>query len=128
MASYIDGFAFPISLARLEEYRRVGEAVAAIYLEHGAISYQEFVGDDMKREGTRPFPDSIEATDFETVVFGWIEFESRESRDLVNERVEADARIAELVTPLLDPSSPVFDPSRMAYGGFKPLFRRSHPG
>jgi uncharacterized protein YbaA (DUF1428 family) len=125
MPHYIDGFVFPISRSRVDEYKRVAEAVAEIYREHGAIDYLEFVGDALNREGTRQFPDLIAATDDETVVFGWIVFDSRESRDLVNERVEADPRMADLVTPLLDPSNPVFEPKRMAYGGFKPLILSS---
>ena len=121
MTRYIDGFVFPISRDRIDEYLPVANAVADIYCEHGAIDYQEFVGDDMNRQGTRQFPDAINAASDETVVFGWIVFESRESRDAVNARVEADPRMADLVAPLLDPSNPVFDPARMAYGGFQPL-------
>ncbi len=121
MPQYIDGFVFPISRDRLDEYKRVAKAVAEIYREHGAIDYREFVGDDLNREGTRQFPELINTTDGETVVFGWIIFESRESRDIVNGRVEADPRMADLVAPLLDPSNPVFIPTSMAYGGFQPL-------
>ena len=44
MSAYIDGFVFPVSTDRIEEYRRVAEAVAGIYKEHGAIDYCEFVG------------------------------------------------------------------------------------
>ncbi len=125
MSHYIDGFVFPIPRHRVDEYKRAAEAVAKIYREHGAIDYLEFVGDDLDRKGTRQFPGLIAATEDEIVVFGWIVFDSRESRDLVNERVEADPRMADLVAPLLDPSSPIFDPKRMAYGGFKPLVRSS---
>jgi len=121
MAHYIDGFVFPISSDRIDEYKSVATAVAAIYIEHGAIDYLEFVGDDLSRGGTAHFPDLIHSTSNETVVFGWIVFESREARDVVNERVEADPRMAELVAPLLNPTDPVFVPTRMAYGGFKPL-------
>jgi len=121
MSQYIDGFVFPISQDRLEEYKRVAEVVAGIYREHGAIDYLEFVGDDMNREGTKPFPDLAGAGEGETIVFGWVVFESRESRDLVNKKVETDPRMADLIAPLMDPASMIFDPSRMAYGGFKPL-------
>lgn len=123
MPHYIDGFVFPIPRSRVDEYKRVAKSVARIYREHGAIEYMEFVGDDLSREGTRQFPDMVAATDHETVVFGWIDFESRESRDLVNKRVEVDPRLADLIAPLLGPSNPVFEPGRMAYGGFKPLIK-----
>lgn len=121
MPQYIDGFVFPIPSDRLEDYQRVATAVADIYREHGAIEYLEFVGDDMCREGARPFPDLMDSHPNEAIVFGWIVFESREARDAVNKLVESDPRMAELVAPLLDNSNPVFEPHRMAYGGFKPL-------
>lgn len=125
MQNYIDGFAFPISRDHLEQYQQVADAVAKIYCEHGALEYREFLGDDMHREGTKSFPDSMMATAEETIVFGWIVYESRQSRDHVNQKVETDKRIADLVTPLLDPSNLVFDPSRMAYGGFLPFVHSS---
>jgi len=121
MAQYIDGFVFPISRDQLDEYERVADAVARIYREHGALEYLEYVGDDMNREGTRSFPDLATAAEEETVVFGWVVFESREARDLVNERVAADPRMVDLIAPLVDPSNTIFDAKRMAYGGFRPL-------
>jgi len=119
MAHYIDGFVFPVRRDRLDEYKRVAQAVADIYREHGAIDYLEFVGDDMNREGTRPFPDLVVAAEDEAIVFGWVVFDSREARDSVNQKVEADPRMVDLVAPLTDPSNPVFDATRMAYGGFQ---------
>lgn len=121
MPQYVDGFVLPIPRARLDDYKQVANSVAEIYREHGAIEYLEFVGDDMNREGTRPFPDLVNSSPNETVVFGWIVYESREARDLVNELVEADPRMTNLVGPLVDSSDPVFVPTRMAYGGFVPF-------
>jgi len=121
MSQYIDGFVFPISRDHVAEYKQVAEQVAAIYKEHGAIDYVEFVGDDMKRESTRSFPDTVGAAPGETIVFGWAVFDSRESRDAVNKKVESDPRMPDLVGPLMDPGSLIFDSERMAYGGFRSL-------
>lgn len=123
MANYIDGFVFPVPLNHLNEYKRVAGAVAAIWKEHGALAYFEYVGDDLKLEGTRSFPDLVGAKGDEAIVFGWIVFNSREARDLANERVATDPRMTELVAPLTDPSRMIFDASRMIYGGFLPLVR-----
>ena len=117
MAQYIDGFALPIPRDRLGAYERLSEAVAEIWKEHGALDYREFAGDDMKLEGTRPFMDALAATEDEAIVFGWVVFESREARDLANEKVAADPRMADLIGS----SNTGFDASRMAYGGFRPL-------
>ena len=121
MPNYIDGFVLPIPRDRLGDYQRVAEEVAAIYREHGAIDYVEYVGDDMNREGTRSFIDLLKSTEENAIVFGWIVYDSRESRDAVNGKVESDPRMADLIAPLIDPGDPVFDATQMAYGGFKPL-------
>lgn len=125
MANYIDGFAFPIPRARLDDYRKVAEAVAEVWKEHGAIAYREFVGDDLNLEGTRAFPDLLEVSEEEVVVFGWVEFESGEARDRANKSVPTDERMGELVRPLVDPANPVFDATRMVYGGFRHLVSSS---
>src|SRR5690242_496991 len=97
MAHYIDGFVFPIGRDRLNEYQRLAQAVAEIWREHGALDYREYVGDDMKLEGTRSFTDLLPATEAEAIVFGWVAFDSRAARDLANQKVAADPRMAELM-------------------------------
>ena len=94
----------------------MAEAVAKIWKEHGAIAYFEYVGDDMKLEGTRPFPDLVEAKKDEVIIFGWVVFDSKDARDLANERVAADPRMMDLIGPLTDPSRIIFNAERMAYG------------
>ncbi len=126
MTNYIDGFVMPIPLGGIDEYRRVAEAVAEIYKEHGALDYLEFIGDDMHREGTQSFENLVDSSAGEVVVFGWIHYESREARDKVNAKVEADPRMPGIIAPLLDPPNPIFDANRMAYGGFNPLFKTAN--
>ena len=117
MGHYIDGFVLPIPRDRLSDYKRVVEEVAKIWKEHGAIDYREYVGDDMGLEGTRSFTDLVASTKDEAIVFGWVLFDSREARDLANEKVANDPRMAELIGS----SDTGFDAERMAYGGFLPF-------
>ena len=117
MAHYIDGFVLPVPRDRLDDYRRLVEAAAEIWKEHGALDYREYVGDDLTLEGTRSFTDLVVAKDGEAIIFGWVTFESRAARDLANEKVATDPRMAELMKS----SNSGFDPERMAYAGFKLL-------
>lgn len=117
MSRYIDGFVIPVLRDRLDDYKRVAEAAAEIWKDHGALDYWECVGDDLNAEGTRSFLDLTNATEGETVVFAWVVFESREARDAANEKIMVDPRMDGLV----DPSKPIFDSKRMAYGGFRSL-------
>lgn len=121
MSNYIDGFVLPISRDRLEEYKLLVEAVADIWREYGALDYREYVGDDLIRDGTRSFTDLVAATDGEVIVFGWVEFESRAARDLANDKVAADPRMADLIKS----SNSDFNSERMAYGGFRSLVASS---
>lgn len=121
MANYIDGFVLPIPRIHLDEYKRVAEQVAEIWKEYGALAYFEYVGDDLALEGTRSFTEVVDLKDDEVVVFGWVVFPSKETRDLANEQVPTDPRMTEIVAPLTDPKRLIFDAGRMIYGGFKPL-------
>ena len=115
MSRYIDGFVLPIPRSKLDNYRQLVDAVAKIWKEHGALDYQEFVGDDLTLEGTRSFADLTHANEDETIIFGMVAFESRAARDLANQKVAADPRMAELVGS----SNSGFDAARMFYGGFR---------
>lgn len=117
MANYVDGFVLPIPQANLDAYRRVVVAVAEIWKEHGALDYREYLGDDLTMEGVRSFTDAVAVADGEVVIFGWVEFESREARDIANEKVAADSRMMEIINS----SETGFDAERMAYGGFRSL-------
>jgi len=121
MSNYIDGFVLPIPKEYLHVYKLVSQTVAKIWKEHGALAYFEYVGDDLKLEGTRSFQELAGSKEDEAIVFGWVVFDSREARDLANERVAADSRMVDLIAPLTDPSRIIFDAARMVYGGFQSL-------
>lgn len=121
MANYIDAFTLPIPRAHLETYKAAATKVAEIWKEHGALSYSEYVGDDLNLEGTRSFTACLNANADEAIIFGWVAFESKAARDLANQRVMSDPRMEALVGPLTDPSNIIFDARRMVFGGFEAL-------
>lgn len=121
MANYIDGFVLPIPRKRIDQYKQAAEQVAEIWKEHGALAYFEYVGEDLKLEGTRSFIDAVSAKADEAIIFGWVVFESKETRDKANELVINDKRMPGLINPLTDPSRLIFDANRMVYGGFQSL-------
>ncbi len=121
MGNYIDGFVLPVPRIHLDEYKCVAEKVAEIWKEYGALEYFEYVGEDLKFEGTRSFIEVVDLKEDEVVVFGWVIFPSKEIRDKANRQVPTDSRMTELVAPLTDPKRLIFDAERMVYGGFQPL-------
>ncbi len=117
--NYIDGFVIPLPKDNVEKYRLVAEKAAAIWMDHGALSYYESVADDMISQGAVTFPQLANTLENETVVFSWIAYESREHRDAVNAKVMADPRMKEM----MDVDSCPFDCKRMAYGGFQTIVK-----
>lgn len=125
MSNYIDGFVLPIPTVHLDQYKAVATKIANIWKEHGALGYFEYSGDDMHLEGTKSFPEALIATENETIIFGWVVFESREARDLANKLVANDSRMEGLVAPLINSENIIFDASRMVFGGFKSMINHS---
>lgn len=119
MAEYIDGFVLPIPTHQLEAYKTIAVQIANIWKEYGALSYSEYLLDDPTHPATLAFAELADAHENEAVVFGWVAFESREARDIANEKVAADPRMTDLIAPLTQRPQPIFDPERMLYGGFK---------
>jgi uncharacterized protein YbaA (DUF1428 family) len=125
MTQYIDGFVLPVPRIHLNEYKSVAEKVAEIWKEYSALAYFEYVGEDLKLEGTRSFIEVVDLKEDEVIVFGWVIFHSKEIRNLANKQVPTDPRMTELVAPLTDPERLIFDASRMVYGGFKSFVQSS---
>ena len=105
---YVDIYLLPVPWASLDEYRSQASVFGAVAREHGALSYREFVADD-PHDGMR-VPSNLAMT------AAFVEFESREHRDEVMERVLADPRVAALVD-----GEELTDMSAMRYGGFENL-------
>ena len=110
---YVDGFVLPVPKANIEAYKEVARRMGAVWMEFGALSYVECIGDDVAMGEVTSFPRAVQLKDDEVAVFSWITFESREKRDEVNARVMADPRAKEGMDNM------PFDGKRMIYGGFK---------
>lgn len=115
MERYIDGFVLPVPKANIEKYREMAQKAGEIWKEYGALEFYECIGDDLEIPDMLSFRTIAGAKDDETVMFSWIVYESKEQRDKVNEQIMSD--------PRMDCDKDVFDFTRMAYGGFKPLVR-----
>jgi len=115
--SYVDVYVIPVPIANLDTYRRMGKIMAKVWLEHGALEYREWAGDDVKPGKTTSFPQSVKLKEGETVVVGSITYKSRAQRDKINAKAMKDPRLASI----MDPKSMPFDGRRMFMGGFKAI-------
>ena len=115
-AKYVDGFLLPVPTAKLSAYKKMSDKARKIWLEHGALSYVETMGDDMNIQGMTGFNDYVKASKDETIVFSFITYRSKAERNKINKKVMADSRLNE---DCMDENNMPFDLKKMAYGGFK---------
>ena len=109
---YVDGFVLAVPKASLDAYKDMARLAGSIWMEQGALSYVECVADDAPYGELTSFPRAVQAKDDEVVVFSWITYPDRASRDTINAKVMADPR-------LQGPESCPFDTKRMIFGGFE---------
>lgn len=117
--SYVDGFVLPIPKKNYAAYKKVATKCAKIWLEHGALSYVECVGDDTPVGKLTSFPRAVKLKKDETVWFSWIVYANRKERDRINKKVMNDPRIL-----AMGPQSMPFDGKRMVYGGFRSVIQK----
>ena len=112
---YVDGFVVAVPEKNLAEYKKMARKAGKVWMEHGALSYTECVGDDVPVGKVTSFTKAVNLKRGETVVFSWITYKTKRDRDAVNKKVMADPRVQ------MDMKNTPFDASRMIYGGFKPV-------
>ena len=115
--SYVDGFVVPVPKARLAAYRAMARKACKVWMEHGALDYQEYVADDVAVGKVTSFPRSVKLKPDEIVIFAYIVYPSRKARDRIMAKVMKDPRLA----AMMDPKTLPFDGKRMVFGGFKTL-------
>jgi uncharacterized protein YbaA (DUF1428 family) len=111
--TYVDGFLLAVPKAKLESYKEMARVAGDVWKEYGAIDYVECIGDDVPYGELTSFPRAVQAKDDETVIFSWITYDSKASRDTILAKVMADERLKG------DDWKDVFDGKRMIYGGFE---------
>lgn len=115
---YVDGFVLAVPRANLEAYKEMARIGGEVWMDHGALSYVECIGDDVPLGELTSFPRAVQAKAGEVVVFSWITYESRAKRDEVNAKVMADPRMKGSAADM------PFDGKRMIFGGFESFLAR----
>ncbi len=111
--SYVDGFVIAVPKAKIDAYKAMAKLGSEVWMEYGAVSYVECLADDVPYGERTSFPRAVQATDDETVVFSWIVYKDKASRDEIMAKVMADERLKSFMTDM------PFDAKRMIFGGFE---------
>ncbi len=110
--NYVDGFVVAVPTTNKEAYRKHAEAALKIFREHGALRCVECWGDDVPKGKLTDFFMAVQAKEDETVLFSWIEWPDKATRDAGMAKVMSDPRLSPEKNPM------PFDAKRMIYGGF----------
>lgn len=117
MSKYVDGYVIPIPKNKVNAYKKMAKMGCKAWMKHGALAYFECVGDEMNPPYGMSFHKMCKAKKNETVIFAFVVFKSKAHRKQVNAKVHKEFS----QMPGAENFSMPFDPSKMAYGGFKTL-------
>jgi uncharacterized protein YbaA (DUF1428 family) len=114
--AFVDGFVLPVPEANRAAYLEMAQQAWSNFAEHGALRLVEAFGDDVQPGKVTDFYRAVKAEPGEGVVFSWLEWPDRATRDEAWAKMMADDRMKP------DPAHNPFDGKRMFWGGFDMIF------
>jgi uncharacterized protein YbaA (DUF1428 family) len=117
--TYIDGFVIAVPQANKQKFIDHATLGDSFFMELGATRVVECWGDDVSHGTTTDFHMAVKATADEDIVFSWVEWPDKETRD----KAYGIMMAPDFKDPRLDPeTNPMpYDGKRMIYGGFRPV-------
>lgn len=112
---YVDGFVLPLKEDRLDDYTAMAERFARKARALGAIASVEALGDGLEHGHTTDFFRAVQAEDGENVVFSFMLWPDKATRDAGWDALMADPELQP------GPQGMPFDGRRMFWGGFRPI-------
>ncbi|SPH16934.1 hypothetical protein DEA8626_00448 [Defluviimonas aquaemixtae] len=121
--SYIDGFVIAVPTANKEKFVEHAKLGDSVFIDLGATRVVECWGDDVPDGKVTDFRKAVQAKEDETVVFSWIEWPDKATRDKAFAKMTDWMNNPEKADPRMNPEkNPMpFDGKRLIYGGFAPL-------
>lgn len=114
MVGYIDLYLLPVPKANIEPYKEQALSFGTIAKEYGALSYREFLADDIYPDENPGFRDAVRLGENELLTCAVMEFHSRSHRDDVMDSMMKDPRIETMVN-----GPELANMNLMHYGGFE---------
>lgn len=117
--SYIDGFVIAVPTENKQKFVEHAMSVDTIFTELGATRVIECWADDVPEGKVTDFGKAVQATQDESVVFSWIEWPDKATRDAAMKMMMSDDFKDERMDPEKNPMP--FDGARLIFGGFEPI-------
>lgn len=127
--SYIDGFVIAVPTANKQKFIDHAKLGDSVFMDLGATRILECWGDDVPAGKLTDFRMAVKAKDDETVVFSWIEWPDKATRDVAYAKMQDWMKNPDKADPRMNPATnPMpFDGQRMIFGGFAPLLDLAKP-
>lgn len=109
--TFVEGFLTPCPTANKAAYIEQAESAAPLFKSLGGTRFVEAWGEDVPDGKINDLKQAVQATPDETVLFSWIEYPDRATRDAAN------AKMAEQGPP--EGMTMPFDGKRMIWSGFE---------
>ncbi len=116
---YVDGFVIAVPKANKQKFIDHANMADGMFIEMGAIRVVECWGDDVPAGKTTDFHMAVKATKDEDIVFSWIEWPDKATRDAAYAKMMDPANPDPRMDPTKNPMP--FDGARMIFGGFAPV-------
>lgn len=111
---YYDGYLLAVPTANREKYKEMAEKSWPLFKRYGALAMQENWGDDVPDGKVTSFPMATARKDDETVVFSWMVWPDKPTRDAGWKAIMEDPEMQQM-------GDMPFDGMRMMWGGFTEL-------
>lgn len=109
--TYVDGFVVAVPAANRQRYIAHAESALPLFKEFGAVRMVEGWGDEVPRGEVNDLYGAVQAQDDEVILFSWVEYPDKATRNAAGERMMSDPRMKKL-------GEMPFDGKRMIYAGF----------
>jgi uncharacterized protein YbaA (DUF1428 family) len=119
--TYVDGFVIACPEANKDKFIEHARTADGMFIEMGALRVVECWGDDVPKGKTTDFRMAVKAEEGEAVLFSWIEWPDKATRDAAMARMTEMMTDPAKVDPRMDPAkNPMpFDGTRLIFGGFE---------
>lgn len=120
---YVDGFVIAVPTVNRQKFIDHAKLGDSVFMDLGATRDVECWGDDVPDGKVTDFRKAVKADAEETVVFSWIEWPDKATRDAAHAKMAEWMNNPKNADPRMDPTkNPMpFDGMRLIFGGFAPL-------
>jgi uncharacterized protein YbaA (DUF1428 family) len=117
--SYIDGFVLAVPRENRQKFVEHANQGDSVFMDLGATRILECWEDDVPDGKLTDFRRAVKAGEDEAVVFSWVEWPDKQTRDAAMKQMESLMKTDPRMNPESNPMP--FDGKRLIFGGFTPV-------